>query len=43
MHADAKEQRERLAAQLDTVRQRIHKHSISYNQQFMIEMDACRE
>jgi hypothetical protein len=43
MHADAKEQRERLAAQLDTVRQRIHKHSISYNQQFMIEMDAFRE
>jgi hypothetical protein len=43
MHADAKEQRERLAAQLDTVRQRVLKHSISYDQQFRIEMDASRE
>jgi hypothetical protein len=32
VHADAKEQRQRLAAELDTVRQRILKHSISYDQ-----------
>ena len=43
IHAGAKEQRERLAAQLDTVRQRIHEQSISYDQQFRTEMDACRE
>jgi len=40
MHTDAKEQRHRLAAELDTVRQRILDHSISYEQQFRIEMDA---
>jgi hypothetical protein len=43
MHVDAKEQRERLAAQLDTVRQRVLEHSISYDHQFRIEMDASRE
>jgi hypothetical protein len=43
MHADAKEQRQRLAAELDTVRQRILEHSISYDQQFRIEMDASRQ
>lgn len=43
MHADAKEQRKRLAAELDTVRQRIFSHSISYEQQFQIEMDAIRQ
>jgi len=43
MHAGAKEQRQRLAADLDTVRQRILKHSISYDDQFRIEMDASRQ
>ena len=43
MHADAKEQRRRLAAELDTVRQRILAHSISYDEQFRIEMDATRQ
>jgi len=43
MHADAKEQRRRLAAELDTVRQRILEQSISYDQQFRIEMDATRQ
>jgi hypothetical protein len=43
MHTDAKEQRHRLAAELDTVRQRILDHSISYEQQFRIEMDASRQ
>lgn len=42
MHAGAKEQRRRLAAELDTVRQHILEHSISYDQQFRIEMDAGR-
>ena len=40
MHADAKNQRQRLAAQLDAVRQRVLEHSISYDQQFRMEMDA---
>ena len=43
MHADAKEQRQRHAAELDRVRQRIRVHSISYEQQFRIEMDAARQ
>jgi hypothetical protein len=43
MHTNAKEQRQRLAAELDTVRQRIREHSISYDQQFRIEMDATRQ
>ena len=43
MHADAKEQRQRLAAELDTVRQRILKRSVSYDQQLRIEMDASRQ
>ena len=43
MHANAKEERQRLAAELDTVRQRILEHSIPYDQQFRIEMDASRQ
>jgi hypothetical protein len=43
MNAGAKEQRRRLAAELDKVRQRILEHSISYDEQFRIEMDATRE
>ena len=43
MYAGAKQQRQRLAAELDTVRQRIFDHSISYDQQFRIEMDASRQ
>ena len=43
MHADAKDKRQRLATELDTVRQRILEHSISYDQQFQIEMDATRQ
>jgi hypothetical protein len=43
VHADAKEQRKQLAVELDTVRQRILEHSISYDQQFRIEMDASRQ
>jgi hypothetical protein len=43
MHADAKERRHRLASQLDAVRQRIRDGSISYEQQFRIEMDASRK
>jgi hypothetical protein len=43
MHAGAKDQRQRLSAELDTVRRRIHEHSISYDQQFRIEMDASRQ
>jgi hypothetical protein len=42
MHADAEDQRQRLAAQLDTVRQGILERSISYDQQFRIEMEASR-
>jgi hypothetical protein len=43
MHAGAKEQRRQHAAELDTVRQRILAHSISYDEQFRIEMDATRQ
>lgn len=43
MHAGAKEKRQRYAAELDTVRQRIRDHSISYEQQFRIEKDAARQ
>jgi hypothetical protein len=43
MHAGAKEKRERHAASLDTVRQRIRDNSISYEQQFRFEMDAARQ
>ncbi len=43
IHADAKEQRQQHAAKLDTVRQRIREHSISYEHQFQIEMDAARQ
>jgi hypothetical protein len=43
MHADAKDQRLRLATELDTVRQRIFERSISYEQQFQIEMEASRQ
>jgi hypothetical protein len=43
MHADAKEQRQRHAAELDRVRERIREHSISYERQFQIEMDAERQ
>jgi hypothetical protein len=42
MHADAKVQRQRLAAELDTVRQSILANSTSYDEQFRIEMDASR-
>lgn len=42
MHAEAKEQRQRLAAELDTVRRRILENSTSYDEQFRIEMDASR-
>jgi hypothetical protein len=43
MHAEAKEQRQRHAAELDRVRQRVREHSISYAQQFRIEMNAARQ
>lgn len=43
MHAGAKEQRQRLATALDTVRRRILERSIAYEQQFLIEMDASRQ
>ena len=43
MHTDAKDQRQRLAAELDTVRQRILERSTSYEQQFQVEMDATRQ
>jgi hypothetical protein len=42
LYANAKEERQRLAAELDAVRRRVLEHSISYDQQFRIEMDAVR-
>ena len=41
-HVETKEKRQRQAAELDTVRQRIRDHSISYEEQFRIEMAATR-
>jgi hypothetical protein len=43
IYAHAKEQRRRLAAELDTVRQRILEGPISYDQQFQLEIDASRQ
>lgn len=43
LYANAKERREHLATALDAVRQRILKHSISYDQQFQLEMAASRQ
>jgi hypothetical protein len=43
LYANAKEQRQQLAASLDTVRQRIRERSIPYNEQFRTEMDAVRQ
>ncbi|MCL4710490.1 MAG: hypothetical protein KJZ73_04525 [Pseudorhodoplanes sp.] len=43
MYASAKDERKQLAVELDVVRQRILQYSISYNQQFRIEMEAVRQ
>jgi hypothetical protein len=43
IHASAKEQRQRLAAQLDTVRQRILKHSISMTNNFGSRWTRCNK